>query len=502
MYGFMHNPQEFQLHLPPSASRPDDDPIIMHAGVVVVIGPNGSGKTHLGAWLRDDSRNRPTRHIAAQKMLIIHSTATMESVPSAREQVKAFFDPNKPAPALGAHPNQGVVNDFHILHHALFVDQHDTAMDFYFSAEDPTAGAERPLLKGQVLQDIWRSMLPHRELVIDYKNQVLRTRISGPDTHEYEAGTMSDGERIVFYYIASCLFAPENAVIIVDEPESHLHKALQPVLWDRLQATRSDCQFVYLTHDLDFALSRAGAPIVCLTKFQVSSQGQHEWDWYLVPESGEVPEAVFLEIAGSRKSVLFVEGKQEDSLDYLLYRHLYPDYHVVPVESYDTVIKATASFAASPMQRLHRVQCRGIIDRDYRTEEHILHLPPHIYVLDVATAENLLLHEDVLEVLAADRLMQAHEISQLVSNIKDDIFAWVEQNKDQISTEIVTYELRRIAERFSVEGTGIDAVEAARDTLISHLDVAARYTRARNQIDAILHNTFANQEESKAAAWR
>lgn len=67
---------------------------------------------------------------------------------------------------------------------------------------------------------------------------------------------MSDGERVIFYLIGQCLAAPENGIIVIDEPELHLHKSIQIPLWSEIEKLRNDCLFVYLTHDVDFASAK------------------------------------------------------------------------------------------------------------------------------------------------------------------------------------------------------------------------------------------------------
>lgn len=85
---------------------------------------------------------------------------------------------------------------------------------------------------------------------------------------------MSDGERVTFYLIGRCVSVPENSIIIIDEPELHLHKAIQYALWDRIERVRNDCLFVYLTHDVEFAASRTGFKKIWLTDYDGS-----KWGW-------------------------------------------------------------------------------------------------------------------------------------------------------------------------------------------------------------------------------
>ena len=200
---------------------------------------------------------------------------------------------------------------------------------------------------------------------------------------------MSDGERVIFYLIGECLAAPEDGVIVIDEPEIHLHKAIQSRLWDAIEAERTDCQFVYLTHDLDFAATRTTAKKIWLRSYD----GQF-WDWHEVPQGLRMPEEVLLTVLGSRKSILFVEGNAGSS-DVSLYSLIYSDFTVVPHGSCNSVISSTRAF--SGLKHLHHLNCVGIIDKDYRSDEEVEQLEEsNIFAIGVSEVENLLLTEEVL----------------------------------------------------------------------------------------------------------
>jgi predicted ATP-dependent endonuclease of OLD family len=63
--------------------------------------------------------------------------------------------------------------------------------------------------------------------------QVSPTPSSGQKS--YAGGEMSDGERAIFYFLGQCLVAPENAAIIIDEPEAHVHKSILQQLWNSIE---------------------------------------------------------------------------------------------------------------------------------------------------------------------------------------------------------------------------------------------------------------------------
>lgn len=72
---------------------------------------------------------------------------------------------------------------------------------------------------------------------------------------------MSDGERTILYMAARVIIA-EHPVILVDEPELHMHSRLAVQFWDEAEKLRPDCRFVYVTHDLNFTLSRRRATVL------------------------------------------------------------------------------------------------------------------------------------------------------------------------------------------------------------------------------------------------
>ena len=108
--------------------------------------------------------------------------------------------------------------------------------------------AAPPETKLDVLKRIWEATLPHRKLII--RGGKVEAQSPGDAAVPYSGSQMSDGERVIFYLIGQALSAPQSGIIIKDEPEIHLHKAVQSRLWDSIQAQRPDCLFVYLTHDV------------------------------------------------------------------------------------------------------------------------------------------------------------------------------------------------------------------------------------------------------------
>src|SRR5690606_17458501 len=144
--------------------------------------------------------------------------------------------------------------------------------------------------------NLWNDIMPQR--IIKFEDGKVTAAKIGEQ--EYHGKQMSDGERVALYLIGQCLCAPENSIIIIDEPEIHLHKSLMARLWDKIEEVCPTKLLVYITHDLDFASSRKEANKLWIKNYN----GNASWLWDVVPEVDEIPENLTIEIIGNRKNII------------------------------------------------------------------------------------------------------------------------------------------------------------------------------------------------------
>lgn len=103
------------------------------------------------------------------------------------------------------------------------------------------------------------------------------------------------------------------------------------------------------------------------------------WDYEFIRNDDSFPEGMYLDILGSRKPVLFIEGEATGSIDVKLYPYIFPEYTVKPLGGCNKVIEATRAFAG--LKEIHHLESRGIVDRDRRTEREVEYLRSrHVYV--------------------------------------------------------------------------------------------------------------------------
>ena len=184
-----------------------------------------------------------------------------------------------------------------------------------------------------------------------------------------------------------------NSYIIVDEPENHLHMAICSKLWDKLEQIRSDCKFIYLTHNLDFAASRTNTTLIWNKKFTPPDI----WDFQIIESDETLPDTLLMEVLGSRKKICFCEGKDRSCLDYKLYSILFPEYTVIPVGGHLDVISYTNACNKSKFPSNKAI---GIIDGDCHKPEQISKWKEqNIYTIPINEIENILCDSVIIETL-------------------------------------------------------------------------------------------------------
>lgn len=336
-----------------------------------------------------------------------------------------------------------------------------------------------PERKLDAIQRIWERVLPNRELVLGGHKVEVRKRGA---TENYSPHEMSDGERVIFYLIGQCLCAPKDGVILLDEPELHLHRALQTRLWDAVEAERADCLFVYITHDLDFAASRKGGTHVWLSEYS----GGESWEWNEVPADDTLPESLLLEILGSRKPILLVEGKAGGS-DERLYRALYPEHHVMAFGSCGNVIHATASCRRLKEQGRLNVDAVGLIDRDGRSGEELATLATMgVQALEWAEIENLLVAEAVLRHVAEALHRNA---DQDIAAIKERVLNKFAQDAERIASELAGRDLDRTIRSWGWKHPDGNSLEHSFNAHLGTINAADVIARWRDHIAEILAAT-------------
>ena len=287
---------------------------------------------------------------------------------------------------------------------------------FEYKFKTPRGGhIDFPETRLDRVQKLWERVFPRNKMLRAEGRLLIQSENSEP----FNPLRLSSGEKAVLYYIAGVLFAMPDAVILVEDPEFYLHRSIMKSLWDSIENLRKDCTFVYLTHDLEFAASRSDSTCVWVRSFDADRMS---WDYEFIRNDDSFPEGMYLDILGSRKPVLFIEGEATGSIDVKLYPYIFPEYTVKPLGGCNKVIEATRAFA--DLKEIHHLESRGIVDRDRRTEREVEYLRSrHVYVPEVAEVENLLMLEGVIRSVARRMKRNENKVFEIVKNNVIQLFA-------------------------------------------------------------------------------
>ena len=449
---------------------------------MIIIGANGSGKSRLGAWIEQNSLDKVHR-ISAQRSLTFNKYINLKPYEVAKNLLVYGQETPKENHDFrwNAYFNEkfnyiiSMLNDYENVLSLLIAMQTKQQEEFIKDCKQKESQGEKydkvPEMVLDKLKRIWNTIFSsHR--IIDIKDGEVTTIL---DNITYEGRAMSDGERVALYLIAQCLCVPEGKIIIIDEPEIHLHRSIMDKLWTSIEAERKDCFFIYITHDTQFAATHKNSE-----KLWIKNYDGTNWNFEEIKDSN-LPEQLLLDILGNRKPVLFVEGTS-DSYDTKLYSEIYKNYYVIPCGSCSSVISQTKSMKMN--EQLHNFKCYGIIDRDYRDDYEIdAYKEDNIFTLEVAEVENLFLTEELLKVI--NNILEFNDNSQ-IERIKKYIIEerFAKEINKQICEAIVS-ELK-----FKLNTASISKVneEKAKETLdeafkeISYDNIKTKQTEKFNKI--------------------
>ena len=400
---------------------------------VVIVGANGVGKSTIGNQVARSLNGEwisATRNLSLPDQMDIKTLAeTQKNLNATKNSAKANF--------------WSISSETHSILNHLKAEGVQAAVTFMEqSRHDPTA--RPPKTRIQVLCELWASVFPQRSLdLTTYNAQVISA--TGGTNARYQVSRMSGGERVALYLLARAVDA-KPGLVVVDEPEIHLHRRLAQEFWDVVEAFRSDCRFLYLTHDIGFALSRRNARHVILREKNKP---------VVVPEGDTIPPDVMEALLGTStlsiaaKRIVFCEGNEKKVSDYSLYNAWFNDDDTVvcPVESCESVINHTEVFNSNTA--IVGLTAIGIMDRDYRPEAFLADLQPNVHVLDVHEMEGHYCRREVFAAVAKHQAIPDAEIQNRYDKaiaVAKEQFTGIAKNKHVLirAKQRMEFELRAL----------------------------------------------------------
>ena len=424
---------------------------------ITIIGANGSGKSRFCSQLVTECGDKAYRISALRALFPIKDDG-----PTLHGSINEMFDHiNDNSPQVKNSAN----TEFDKLTYIMLLDEFRDLMNF--KAHKLMGDAmEFPKTKLDTTVRMWQEVFP--------KNKVLRENgkllfTTEGQTDKYSSLRLSDGEKAVLYYIGAVLYAMPDAMIFVDDPETFIHHSIMQTLWNVIEEMRPDCTFIYNTHDVDFASSRVDNQCVWVKSFDPEHMA---WDYEVMQSSQNLGDALYFDIVGSRKPVLFVEGDDTHSIDSRLYPLIFPEYTVKPLGSCNKVIESVRSF--NDLRAFHHLDSMGIVDRDRRSDEEVVYLrKKNILVPNVAEIENMLLLEGVIKAVAAYRHRDADEV---VRKVKRSVLTMFSHELKAQALQHVRHRVKHQVEvRIDMKFRNIGALEEHMIDLVNEINPRGLY---------------------------
>lgn len=370
--------------------------------VITVVGSNGSGKSALASWMAAQAAGgAELRRVLAQRKLWFEHAGPAISPADRQSYVSALASWDREASSRyidRADGQRTSISLFDLL--GKINHQSRRATELFYN------GVTREVVEAT----IGERLLPALNLVLERAGLHVELGLTEQETFTanhrklgvtYPISQMSDGERGALLLAADVLTAPGGAIVMIDEPERHLHRSISAGLVEAILEAREDCAFVVLTHDLDLAAKLGPRPGRTFSVLGVdwTESSVAQWRIHEVETGGDLSEAARQAILGGREQVLFIEGDKA-SIDLDLYSRLFPGWSLMPAGGCDLVIRSVTGLLGSTKH--HWVKAAGVVDGDGRSEDERRSLESRgIHALPVSEVENLYYLADVLAAVAA-----------------------------------------------------------------------------------------------------
>ena len=401
----------FNLNFP--AQNPQVSQLQIEAGeMLFVLGANGTGKSSLLHRFTQQNQNH-VRKIAAHRQTWMNSDA-LDMTPANKVQTEQHILQQDSQPQ-SRHRDQYAAQRASMTIYEL-IDAENVrarAIAGAYDAGDMVAASEAALIEApiKVINELLRQSNIPITISVQANERVMASKEGGPG---YSAAELSDGERNALLIAGNVLTAAPATLLVIDEPERHLHRSIIAPLLSQLFERRSDCSFVISTHDHDLPLEVPGARTLLIRSCTFTGQNAQVWEADELPADSPIDDILKRDLLGARRKILFVEGT-ESSLDKPLYSLIFPMVSVIPKGSCREVEQAVLGSRAG--EGFHWLRAFGVADGDgYAQDQVDAKRERGVYVLPFYSVEAIYFHPRVIEGIAARQAKisgdDADELSQ------------------------------------------------------------------------------------------
>ena len=330
----------------------------------------------------------------------------------------------------------------------------------------------------QTINEMMRlSNLPIEVIVQDAQEVLARKNGGAP----YSVAELSDGERNAFLIAAAVLTAQAGTLILIDEPERHLHRSIISPLLKLLFDKRSDCAFIVSTHEIMLPVDTPKAATLLVRGCEYQGKEPVAWTLDMLPPGTSIDEELKRDLLGARRKMIFVEGTTQ-SLDAPLYSLLFPGVSVIPKDACHDVEHAVRGLRGA--SDVHWIEAWGIVDNDQRSADDVRRLhDAGIWALSHYSVESYYYHPKIVARIAARKAqLTGADADALTTAALGGAVAATKSKRDHLVTSAVVRSARskvfdNLPTRARIEGKSL---------LDLQVDLAALRTEEEKRFDSLV----------------
>lgn len=424
------------------AQNPEVSQLQLELGqMLFVLGANGTGKSSLMHTFTRQNGDH-TRKISAHRQTWMDSDA-LDITPAHKLRVEDNIraeDQSVASRYRDPHAAQRASMIIYELIDAENVRARTIAAAVDAGDMEQAAEAAKVEARISVINELLRQSNIPITINIRANERVMASKDGGP---EYSAVQLSDGERNALLIAGNVLTAPPGTLIVIDEPERHLHRSIIAPLLSQLFERRPDCGFVISTHDHDLPLEVPGSRTLLLRSCTFQGQNVQSWEADELPADSLIDDALKRDLLGGRRKILFVEGT-ESSLDKPLYSLIFPMVSVIPKGSCRDVEHAVVGSRA--VEGFHWLRAFGIADGDGYTSDQInAKLEKGVYALPFYSVEAIYFHPRIIEWIATRQAdISGANAKDLASKAIFEGIAAVSAHTERLSQKVAKKAVRKL----------------------------------------------------------
>lgn len=405
--------------------------------VIFIIGANGSGKSSLAHKLFTTNQ-AIARWISAHRQTWFMSNA-MDLTAAAKKQTQENIK-NRDINAESRWSDRHAQQRSSITIFELIESENIRAREIAAAADDGNLDEVAKLALKDAPLAVLNELLAGANLPIKIsigKDQQVFAKKN--DSDFFSIAELSDGERNAVLIAADVLTAAAGTLMIIDEPERHLHRSIVSPLLLSLFEMREDCGFIILTHDVSLPVDSPEVRTLIVRSCAWAGNVSSGWDTDLLEPAATISEDVRLAILGARRKILFVEGDRS-SLDQHIYSILFPTLSVSPSGNCVDVERAVTGIRNA--EGLHWVSAFGLIDRDDRTDDDVNGLSVRgIYALECYSVESLYYCDNIMQKIANRQAQVAEDLAD-IGAARQGILDCVMPEKQRLCARLVARRAR------------------------------------------------------------